>query len=135
MIRSRDKGAAAEREAAEFLTGLFKLPVNRTAQYCGAAGHADLEGLHGLHVEVKRRQRLHMESALQQAVRDASPVAVPLVMHRADREQWKFTFFAADLLRFLDATNALIEEGHRRALSAPSQTTITYQPSTESENT
>ncbi len=121
MILSRAKGADGEREAAEFLTSLFKLPVNRTAQYCGAAGHADLEGLAGLHVEVKRRERLHLETALQQATHDASPVAVPVVLHRANRDEWKLTFHAKNLLRFLDVVNRLVEEGHRRALlPAPS---------------
>jgi hypothetical protein len=117
-ILSREKGAEGEREAADYLTHLFKLPVNRTAQYCGAAGHPDVEGLDGIHVEVKRRQRLHLESALQQAVADASVKDVPLVLHRANHERWKITLYGDDLLRFLDAANCLIEEGHRRALES-----------------
>jgi hypothetical protein len=124
-ILSRAKGAQGEREAAEYLTGLFKLPVNRTAQYCGARGHADLEGLTGLHVEVKRRQRLYLEAALQQAVNDASVNDVPIVLHRENSKRWKITIYGDDLLRFLDAANRLIEDGHRRALSAQNQTTNT----------
>jgi len=124
-ILSREKGAQGEREAAEYLSSLFKLPVTRTAQYCGAAGHPDVEGLGGLHVEVKRRQRLYLDAALAQAVRDAAVNAVPVVLHRANHERWKITLFGDDLLRFLDAANRLVEEGHRQALSAQSQITTT----------
>jgi hypothetical protein len=119
-INSRYKGAEGEREAAEFLTNLFKLPVRRGCQYRGGPDSPDVCGLDGLAVEVKRRARLHVESALQQALHDASPVDVPMVMHRADREDWKITIFAKDLLRFLDAANTLIDLGHKRSLAAQS---------------
>lgn len=114
-IDSRTKGSEGEREAAEYLSILFKLQVQRTRQFCGAPGVADLRGLAGLHVEVKRCERLFIESALAQALRDAAATDVPVVLHRSNRCRWKFTFAADDLLRFLDAANALVDEGHRQA--------------------
>jgi hypothetical protein len=120
-INSRDKGAGGEREAAAFLSNMFGLPVHRGCQYRGGPDSPDVAGLDGLAIEVKRRARLHLESSLRQATRDASPTAVPVVLHRADHEDWKLTLYGKDLLKFLEAANRLLEAGRRRAVPAPSQ--------------
>lgn len=112
-MNSRRKGATGELEAAKYLADLFRVPVHRGRQYRGGPDSPDVAGLAGLHFEIKRVERLNVERALRQAENDAAPVEVPLVLHRANREGWKLTFRADDLLRFLDAAGRLIEEGHR----------------------
>ncbi len=107
MINSRAKGKAGELEAAHFLTRLFHQPVRRSQQYCGSAASADVVGLPGLHIEVKRVQNLNLHAALEQAAREAAPGEVPLVLHRANQRPWTITIFADDLLRLTAAVTAL----------------------------
>ena len=111
-MNSRSKGKAGELEAAHFLSELFKLAVRRGQQFKGGADSPDVVGLPGLHLEVKRVEKLNVENALRQAAREASPVECPVVLHRSNRTPWKFTLYADDLLRFLDAAGALIDKGH-----------------------
>lgn len=97
-MNSRAKGKAGELEAAKALTAALECAVRRNAQYCGAAGDADLtvECLPDLHVEVKRRRNAitpdQAEEFLQQAERDAvygdgfSSRALPFLIHRVDQD-------------------------------------------------
>jgi hypothetical protein len=97
MIDSRDKGKTGEREAAKILGELFDVPVRRSQQYSGAAGDADLVGLPGIHVEVKRRERGNVANWIDQAVQDAATDAIPLVVHRASGRPWLATVCLDDL--------------------------------------
>lgn len=64
----------------------------RTAQYCGNTGDAaDVTGLPGIHVEVKRGERLNVSEAMGQAIRDARPGEIPIVAHRRNHEPWLAT--------------------------------------------
>jgi Holliday junction resolvase-like predicted endonuclease len=91
-MNSRAKGKAGELEAAKALTAALECAVRRNAQYCGAAGDADLtvECLPQLHVEVKRRRNAitpdQAEEFLQQAERDALERALPFLIHRVDQD-------------------------------------------------
>ena len=114
-MNSRAKGKTGELEAAHYLADLFKLPVRRGQQFRGGADSPDVAGLRGLHVEVKRVEKLNLDTALEQSARESGTDEVPLVLHRSNRKRWKLTFYADDLLRFLDAAGALIDEGHRTA--------------------
>lgn len=126
MTNSRQKGKAGELEAAHFLTSLFHQPVRRGQQFRGGAESPDVVGLDGLHIEVKRVQKLNLDAAMEQAAREAATDEVAVVLHRTNRKKWKVSFYADDLLRLLDAANALIDRGHAAALSHPSsQTTFT----------
>lgn len=57
-MNSRAKGKRGELEAAKALSEVLRVGVERTVQYNGAAGDADLkiEALPMLHIEVKRRR-------------------------------------------------------------------------------
>jgi hypothetical protein len=114
-MNSRAKGKAGELEAAHYLGDLFKLPVRRGQQFRGGADSPDVAGLRGLHVEVKRVEKMNADTALEQSARDAGTDEVPVLLHRSNRKRWKMTFYADDLLRFLDAAGTLIDEGHRTA--------------------
>lgn len=69
----------------------------RTAQYCGNTGEAaDVIGLPGIHVEVKRVERLNISEAMGQAIRDAKSGDIPLVAHRRSHEPWLATMRLED---------------------------------------
>lgn len=55
----------------------------------------DLIGLPGIHIEVKRVERLNLSEALRQAVRDSQYFqdGFPAVFHRRNREHWQVTMF------------------------------------------
>ena len=87
MINSRQKGASAERELAKKLRE-YGYDCRRGQQYCGANGDADVVGLPGIHIEVKRTERLSLYGALEQATRDARPEETPVVFHRRNNCEW-----------------------------------------------
>ena len=62
--------------------------ARRGQQYSGAAGDADVIGLPGVHLEVKRVEALRLWDALAQAKRDARPGELPVVVHRKSRCEW-----------------------------------------------
>lgn len=97
MTNSRQKGARGEREFAT-LCKSQGYDVRRTQQYCGNTGDAaDVVGLPHMHVEVKRVERLNIEMAIAQAVRDAEKKqAVPMVAHRKNHCEWLITMRADD---------------------------------------
>jgi hypothetical protein len=103
---SKRKGAAGEREAAEKLNEVLGTRFHRGRQYHGGPESPDLAGdLPGLHVEVKRTERLSLYPALAQARRDASVTQVPAVMHRANNRPWVIVVEVADLIRLLDVVD------------------------------
>lgn len=83
--------------------------THRTAQYCGNTGEAaDVKGLPGIHIEVKRVERLNLEDAMSQAKRDAKETEIPIVAHRRNHCEWKITMRAEDwfkLYRSWEADN------------------------------
>ena len=86
---SKRKGAFGEREAARALNELFGWDAHRGRQYRGGEDSPDVAGLPpGLHVEVKRVERLQLWPALEQAREDAGPEGCPVVMHRPNRRPW-----------------------------------------------
>ena len=84
---SREKGKRGERELASKLRG-YGYDCRRGQQYCGANGDADVVGMPGLHLEVKRTERLDLYSALSQAKADAREGEIPIVAHRRNDCEW-----------------------------------------------
>jgi len=100
---SKRKGAAGEREAAEKLNQVLGTRFHRGRQFHGGTDSPDIAGdLPGLHVEVKRCERLSLYKTFQQANRDASVNQVPIVMHRANGKPWLLVVDADNLIRLLD---------------------------------
>lgn len=89
-MNSRAKGAGGERELAHELQK-YGYAAFRTAQFCGANGDADVEGVPGLHIECKRVERLNIHEAMKQSRRDAREADVPVVIHRKNRTKWLVT--------------------------------------------
>lgn len=98
MVNSREKGARGEREFA----GLCRAngyDARRGQQYCGANGDADVIGLPGIHIEVKRYKKQLKGSivgAMDQSRHDAKADERPIVAHRKDDCRWLITMDADD---------------------------------------
>ena len=109
-INSRQKGAAGEREFANICKKQGFTKARRGQQYSGIEGD-DVVGLDGIHVEVKRVERLNISNAMQQAIRDSKEGEIPIVAHRKNRENWKVTMKLDDWFKFYKAwLNGEVEE-------------------------
>lgn len=94
-MNSRKKGAAGERELAKTLRE-YGYDCRRGQQYCGANGDADVIGLPGIHIECKRVERLNIDDAMLQAIRDRREGEYPAVFHRKNNGKWMVTMLLDD---------------------------------------
>ena len=85
-VNSKQKGARGERELASKLRE-YGYDCRRGQQFCGANGDADVVGLPGIHIEVKRTEALRLYDAMAQAKADAKS-KIPVVMHRKNDCKW-----------------------------------------------
>ena len=95
---SQRKGAQGERELCALLQQAG-FPVQRGGSL-SFGETPDLMGLPGVHCEVKRVERLNLDAAMRQAIRDAGRFhdGVPCVFHRRNREGWRVTMRIDDWL-------------------------------------
>lgn len=58
----------------------------------------DLTGLPGIHIEVKRVEKLNVVEAMEQSIRDSERMAdgVPALFHRRNRKPWLVTMRLED---------------------------------------
>lgn len=72
MVNGKKKGKNGELEVARFFRA-HGYDARRSAQFCGnnEEGTADVVGVPGIHIEVKRVERLNLDAAMDQATRDA----------------------------------------------------------------
>lgn len=96
MINSKKKGTSGEREWANYCKSKG-FNTRRTAQFNGKEldSKADVIGINGIHMEVKRVERLNIQEAIEQAKRD-SKNEIPIVAHRKNRKEWLITMTAED---------------------------------------
>lgn len=110
-INSRDKGARYERElAADFRAEGYD--ARRGQQYCGTNGDADVIGLPYMHVEAKHVERLNIQDAMNQAIRDAKEGKIPVVFHRKNNTRTLVTMREEDwfmIYREWEAEKTLLE--------------------------
>lgn len=90
------KGANGERELAKVLEAEGYTIERGGSQSYGAV--PDLMGLSGIHIEVKRKERLNLSDAMKQAERDSERFGdgAPTVFHRKNREPWYVTMKLSD---------------------------------------
>lgn len=87
-ITSRNKGKRGEREAAAELSRLFGVEARRGRQYQGGDESPDVVAdIPGVHVEVKRTEKLSVYEAVEQAVSEGGD-NLPLVLHRRNNKPW-----------------------------------------------
>lgn len=90
------KGRAGELELSRILRGYgYQAEPGRAVSY---GTTPDLTGLPGIHIEVKRVERLNVGEAMAQAVRDADRFhdGAPALFHRRNRQPWLVTMRLED---------------------------------------
>lgn len=102
-INSKQKGKGGEREIVNLLKE-NGYDARRSQQYCGYTGEApDVIGLKGFHIEVKRVERLNIDNAMEQAIRDSGDSGEkPIVMHRRNGKNWLVTMGIKDFFTLLE---------------------------------
>lgn len=93
---SQRKGADGERELVETLKGYGFETQRGGSETFGTV--PDLTGLPGIHIEVKRVERLNISEAMKQAICDSLRFrdGLPAVFHRRNRQSWLVTMRLAD---------------------------------------
>jgi len=80
--------------------------MRRSQQYAGINSDADIVGVEGLHVEVKRMEKMDLYAALGQAMGDVAEGDVPIVMHRKNNRPWVVILNCEDIVEFSKAVLA-----------------------------
>lgn len=99
MPNSCRKGADGERELASLLRAEgYEIDRGGTTSFGTVP---DLSGLPGVHIEVKRREKLNIWEAMQQAIADATRFkdGAPALFHRRNRAPWLVTMLFTDWIR------------------------------------
>lgn len=97
--RSQRKGAAGERELAAIL--------QEHGYDCTRGGSltfgevADISGLPGIYIEVKRVEKLNVVEAMEQSIQDSERMrdGMPALFHRRNRKPWLVTMRLVDWLK------------------------------------
>jgi len=105
---SKNKGKRGELECAAELRRLFGVDARRGQQFHGGSDSPDaVADIPGVHIEVKRTERLSLYPAMRQAVRDAGADKVPIVFHRQNHEDWLVIIRLNDLPELADRLSGL----------------------------
>lgn len=108
MKNGKKKGKAGELEWAAFCREQG-FDCRRSAQYCGNTGQAaDVVGIPGLHMEVKRTEKLSIYDAIDQARRDSTAAGrgeTPIVAHRKNYCDWLVILRAEDFFEIYKETD------------------------------
>ena len=105
---SQRKGADGERELAELLRG-YGYDIRRGGSL--SFGEVpDLMGMPGIHMEVKRVERLNVGEAMGQAIRDSDRFhdGAPTLFHRCNRQPWLVTMRLEDWMYLYQQTDNLM---------------------------
>lgn len=103
-INSKKKGKSGELEISKILRGYGFDGARRSVQYSGADGDADVIGVPNLHLEIKRVEKLNLDSAMEQAKRDCKQGEIPVVVHRKNRQDWRVTLGLDDFMKIFVAS-------------------------------
>ena len=97
------KGADGERELAAILQGKGYDVQRGGSQTYGTI--PDLVGLPGVHIEVKRQEKLNLLDAIRQAETDAARFqdGQPAVFHRRNRSPWLVTMTLENWMQLYEA--------------------------------
>ena len=111
MINSKAKGKRGERYVAKYCRDNYNLPdARRGVQYCGLKGNADVvDCFPDTHIECKFTERLNINKAMIQAVRDAG-TQISVVAHKCNGGELMWTVRGCDLKRFAISVAGVIPE-------------------------
>ncbi len=100
---SQRKGAGGERELVAVLNEYGFETQRGGPETFGTV--PDVVGLPGIHIEVKRVERLNVPEAMRQAIRDAERFqdGMPALFHRRNRQPWLVTVRLDDFMRMYQA--------------------------------
>ena len=97
--KSQRKGANGERERAAILK---EYGYDCTRGGSLSFGEVpDIIGLPGVHIEVKRVEKLNVCEAMEQSIRDSERMqdGIPALFHRRNRKPWLVTMRLVDWLK------------------------------------
>lgn len=94
-INSKVKGKRGEIEFSN-LCKKYGFNTRRSQQFAGINGDADVVGIEGIHIEVKRVERLNIDEAMEQSIRDSKEGEIPIVAHRKNHKPWLITMTFED---------------------------------------
>ena len=101
-VNSKRKGKSGELEVAHILRDFGFTEARRSAQYCGNTGDAaDVVGIPGFHLEVKRCETVRIWEWIAQAKRDHKDGEIPIVVFRRSREKWQVCIELDEFLKLL----------------------------------
>lgn len=102
-MNSSRKGADGERELSAILEAAGYHTERGGSESFGSA--PDLFGLPGIHIEVKRAEKLNILEAMKQAIRDSEKFhdGWPTVFHRRNRQPWLVTMLLTDWIKLYKA--------------------------------
>lgn len=116
-INSKQKGKNGELELVHKLKE-YGYDCRRTNQFCGNTGEADdVLGLDYIHIECKRVEKLNIDTAIEQAIRDTKDNKFPTVFHRKNRKNWLVTMKLDDWIQLYNeyfSSMKLLERGGKR---------------------
>ena len=96
-INARSKGKRNELLLAHKFQE-YGFDARRGQQFSGLQGDADVVGVPYLHLECKAVQKLNLDKAMEQSIRDAREGEIPVVVHRKDRQDWRITLSLEDFM-------------------------------------
>ena len=106
MGRSQQKkGRNGELELVKILNDYgFQVTPGRVLTF---GSEPDITGLSGIHIEVKRQERLRLNEWMKQASEDAEKFndGLPTVFHRQNRQQWLVTMKLSDWIKLYNGRN------------------------------
>jgi len=108
-INSISKGKVGEREFANLLKANGFKNARRGQQFNGLEGD-DVVGVPNVHIEVKRVEKLNLEVAMEQSIRDADG-KIPIVAHRRNGKPWKITMLFDDYINYLKLAQKVYNNG------------------------
>lgn len=98
-MRSQKKGRAGEIELSKILNsyGIPAAPGNPL----NFGSVPDVTGIPGIHIEVKRVEKLNVGEAMNQAIRDSEKFhdGMPALFHRRNRQPWLVTMRLDDWMK------------------------------------
>ena len=101
-MNSKRKGNKGELELLDIFRRHGHSAYRNDQTFVGGVDRPDISlTMNGIryHVEVKRTERLRLHEAMEQAVHDSNGHAVPVVVHRRNRDSWLITMRLDDFMQ------------------------------------